>query len=152
MREIETIGNRQAGVTIGGRQAHSDLAVILLAELSTILSCHGDQVLAFLGYAGVVDDQRPDRAVPLHDGKHAGAHRHEHRAARPVGLCYEVMQRLMRRRLHTFRLHARSHRLDAVAIAGQQESRTVRLELRHAIGVTQAREPPAGPNYLSADP
>src|SRR5271170_2675096 len=46
MREIETIGNRQAGMIIGGRQAHSDLAVILLAKLSTVLPCHTDRMLA----------------------------------------------------------------------------------------------------------
>jgi len=78
MREIETIGNRQTGVIIGDRQADSDLAVILLAKLSTVLPCDTNRMLAFLGYAGVVDDQRSDRAVPLDDGQHAGAHRREH--------------------------------------------------------------------------
>jgi hypothetical protein len=81
-------------------------------------------MLAFLGYPGVVDDQRPDRAVPLDDGQHLGAHRREHHVVRPVGLRYEVMQRLMRS-LHASRLHPRSYRLDALAIAGQQQSRTV---------------------------
>jgi hypothetical protein len=111
-------------VIIGGRQAHNDLAVVLLAKLSTVLPRHTDRMLAFLGYAGVVDDQRPDRAVPLDDGQHAGAHRREYRIIRPVGLRYEVMQRLMRS-LHASRLHARSYRLDALAIARQQKPRTV---------------------------
>src|SRR5580692_12229738 len=44
MREIETIGNRQAGVIIGSRQAHRHLAAILLAKLSTVLPCHADRV------------------------------------------------------------------------------------------------------------
>jgi len=124
MREIETIGNRQAGVIIGDRQADSDLAVILFAKLSTVLPCHTNRMLALFGYAGVVDDQRPDRAVPLYDGQHVGAHCGEHHVIRPVGLRYEMMQRLMRS-LHASRLHTRSDRLDALAITGQQQSRTV---------------------------
>jgi len=68
------------------------LAVILLAKLSTVLPRHTDRMLAFLGYAGVVDDQRPDRAVPLNQGQQAGAHRREHRVVRPISLCYEVVQ------------------------------------------------------------
>ena len=124
MRQIQTIGDRQAGVIVGDRQADRDLAVVLLAELATVLPRHADRMRALLGNAGVVDDQRADRAVPLDDRQHAGAHRGEHRVIRPVGLGYEVMQRLMRR-LHPPRLHPRRHRLDALAIAGQQQSRTV---------------------------
>jgi len=93
-------------------------------------------MLAFLGYAGVVDDQRPDRTVLLNDGQHPGAYRREHSVVRPVGLGYEMMQRLMRS-LYPSGLHARSHRLDALAIAGQQKPRAIRLERNYAIGVTQ---------------
>jgi hypothetical protein len=34
-----------------------------------------------------------------------------------LGFCHEVMERLMRC-LHPRRLHARSHRLDTLAVAG----------------------------------
>src|SRR5262249_19222668 len=78
MREIETIGDRQAAVIIGGRQAHNDLAVILLAKMATLLPCHTDGMFAFLSHPSVDGDQRPDRTVPLDGGQHAGAHCREH--------------------------------------------------------------------------
>ena len=138
MRQIQAIGDRQAGVIVGRRQAHRDLAVVLLAELATILPRHADRVLAFLRHAGVIDDQGPDRAALLDDGQHAGAHRRKHRVIGPIGLRHEVMQRLVRC-LHAARLHARGHRLDAFAIAGQQQSRAIRSERRGAIGMAKRR-------------
>ncbi len=138
MRQIQAIGDRQAGVIVGSRQAHRDLAIVLLAELPAILPRHADRVLALLRDAGVVDDQRPDRAAPLDDGQDTGAHRREAPLIGPFGLRHEVMQRLMRR-LHAPRLHARRHRLDALAIARQQQSRAIRSERRRAIGMAQRR-------------
>lgn len=54
----------------------------------------------------------------------------EHRVVGPVGLCHEVMQRLVRR-LHATGLHAGCHRFDALARAGQQQTRAVRSERLH---------------------
>lgn len=80
----------------GDRQADRDLAVILLAQLATILPRHADRVLAFLQHARVVDDQGPDRAALLDDGQDTGTHCREHRVAGPLSLRHQVMQRLVR--------------------------------------------------------
>ena len=124
MRQIQAIGDGQAGVIIGGRQAHGNLAVVLFAELPAVLPRHADRVPAFLRHAGVVDDQRADRATLLDDGQDARAHRRQHGVVRPIGFCHEVMERLMRRP-HPRRLHARGHRLDTFAVAGQQQTRAI---------------------------
>lgn len=92
MREIETIGDRQTGMIVGSRQSHSDLAVILLSKLSAVLPCHTDRMLAFLGYAGVVDDQCPDWAALLNARQDTGPHRRQHRLVRPLCVRYEMMQ------------------------------------------------------------
>src|SRR5436190_674478 len=56
LRQIEAIGYGQAGVVIGHRQRHCDLAVLLLAELPAILMRHADRMRPMLGKARVVDD------------------------------------------------------------------------------------------------
>jgi len=48
------------------------------------------------------------------------------------------MQRLMRR-LHAPGLHPRGHRLDALAIAGQQQSGAIGSEWRTPVGMTKRR-------------
>ena len=123
---------------VGGRQAHGDLTVVLLAELPAVLPRHTDGVPAFLRHAGVVDDQRADRVMPPEDGQDMGAHGREHGIVGPLGLRHEMMQRLVRRP-HTPRLHARGQRLDAFALAGQQQPRAIRLERGGTIGVSQFR-------------
>src|SRR5215475_4247931 len=67
-RQIEPIGDRQAGVTVGDRQRHRHLAVGLLAELPAVLMMHPDRMRAFLGKPCVVDDPSFDRATPHHSG------------------------------------------------------------------------------------
>ena len=61
MRQIQAIGDRQAGVIVGDRQADRNLAVVLLAELTAVLPRHADRVVALLRNAGVVDDPGADR-------------------------------------------------------------------------------------------
>jgi hypothetical protein len=95
-------------------------------------------VLALLRHAGVVDDQGPDRAAPLDDGQDAGAHRRENGLIGPIGLCHEVMQRLMRGS-HPPGLDARGHRLDAFALARQQQPGAIRSERCGAIGMAEDR-------------
>src|SRR4051812_42053950 len=56
LREIEAIGDGQAGGAIGERERHSHLAIVLLAELAAILARDPDRVPALLGEAGIVDD------------------------------------------------------------------------------------------------
>ena len=92
MRQIQAISDRQAGMIIGGRQAHRHLAVVLFAELTAVLPGHANRVLALFRHTGVIDDQGSDRAAPLDNGQDAGAHRRENCVFGPVGLRHEVMQ------------------------------------------------------------
>lgn len=99
---------------------------------------HPDRVCALLRDAGVVDDQRPGRAVLFDDGQDTRTHRRQHRGVGPIGLGQEVMQRLMRR-LHAPWLHPRGHRFDAFAITGQQQSRAIGSEWRTPVSMTKQR-------------
>jgi len=103
----------------GRRQAHRDLAVVLFAKLPAALPRHADRVRALLRDCGVADDQRADRAALLHHRQDAGAYCRQHRLVRPIGLCHQVMQRVMRRP-HEPGVHPGGHRLDALAITRQQ--------------------------------
>ncbi len=51
-------------MVIGNRQRHRYLAIVLLAELATILPRDADRVLSLLGEARIIDDPRLDRPVP----------------------------------------------------------------------------------------
>src|SRR5207342_673444 len=64
LRQIEPICYRQAGVIVGHRQAHRDLAIILLTQLSAVLPRNADRMLALLREAGVADDPGADRSLP----------------------------------------------------------------------------------------
>src|SRR6516225_8414921 len=68
LRQIQPIGDRQAGMFIGNRQRHSDLAVGLLAQLPAILMFHPHRVLALFGEARVINDPHFDRAMALGSG------------------------------------------------------------------------------------
>ena len=130
------MGDGQAGVVGCKRQRDGDLAVILLAEVAAVLPGDADRMHAFLRNAGVVDHPAADPAAPLDDRQHMGAHGGQQRVVGPVRLGDEMMQRLVRR-LDTPRLHARRHRLDALAGAGQQQARAVGPERRCAVGVPE---------------
>jgi hypothetical protein len=136
--QVELVGDRQAGVVVGHRQADRDLAIVLLAELPAILPRHADRLRALLGVAGVVDDPGVDRAVLLDGWQHLAAHRGQHRLVRPVRLGDQMMQRLLRR-LHPLRLQPGRHRLDALALTRQQQPGAVGLERRGAISVAEFR-------------
>jgi hypothetical protein len=77
-RQIEPIGNRQAGMMVGDRQRHRHLAIGLLAELPTVLMMRPDRVLAFLGTPRVVDDPGFDRAMLRHRWRHQFTHFGQH--------------------------------------------------------------------------
>ena len=138
LRQIEPVGDRQARMVIRHRQAHRDLAVVLLAELAAILPCHADRMLALLGKAGVVDDPGADRSLPLERRQHLAPHHRQHRRVRPIRLRHEVMQRLMRR-LHATGRNPRRHRLDALALARQQQPRAIGLQRRLPVSVAERR-------------
>jgi hypothetical protein len=95
-------------------------------------------VLAFFWYARVINDQGLDRTALLDDGQDTGAHRGEHCVVGPIGFRHEVVQRLVGGP-HPPGLNACGHRLDAFAIARQQQSCTIRLERRDAIGMAKNR-------------
>jgi hypothetical protein len=48
-RQIEPIGDRQAGMMVGDRQRHRHLAIGLLGEQPAVLMIHPDRMRAFLG-------------------------------------------------------------------------------------------------------
>jgi hypothetical protein len=83
-------------VVIGDRQAYNDLAAVVLAKLSTVLSGQTNRMLVSLGPPMVSARIGPCLSMTAARGRH----RREHRAIRPVSF-YEVMQRLYASRLHT---------------------------------------------------
>ena len=56
---------------MGERQRDGDLAIVLFAELTTVLPGYTDRVLALFGKPGVVKDPGGDRALTQESGKHA---------------------------------------------------------------------------------
>ena len=102
-------------------QRHGNLAIILFAQLAAVLARHADRVGSFLGKAGVVEDPGGDRAVPGQCGQHLLAHGGEHGRIVPRRLGDEVMQGLVQAG-NMGRVEARRHRLDALALAGQQKA------------------------------
>jgi hypothetical protein len=123
---------------VGDREADGDLAVLLLAELAAVLPRHADGVLALLGEASVVDDPGLDRPVLLDGGQHASAHHGEHGRVGPIGLGDQVVQRLMGG-LDPPRLDARGHRLNALALARQQQACAVAPSRGDAVGMAEGR-------------
>src|SRR5262250_336151 len=85
-RQIEPIGDRQAGMMVGDRQRHRHLAIGLLTELPAVLMMHPDRMRTFLGKPCVVDDPDFDRTAPCHRRRHLFAHFGEHLLIRPRGI------------------------------------------------------------------
>ena len=83
-------------------------------------------MLPLFGKAGVVHDPVAHRSVPLDGGQHLLAHRPEQGRVVPFRLGHEVVQGLVRR-LHPGRRDPGGHRLDALALARQQQPGAVGL-------------------------
>ncbi len=96
------------------RQAHSDLAVVLLAKLTTILPGDPDGMPALLRYARVINNPGSDLAAALHHRQGLISHPPEQSLVRPWSLANEVQQKLVLGR-HPPRLGHRRHRLHALA-------------------------------------
>ncbi len=114
---------------------NSDLAVVLLAELPTVLRGEADRMLALLRKAGVpspgsgqaVDDPDLDRAMTLDRRQDLIAYRAHHAFVRPGPLTHEVQQGLMlSRRSNASR--GGGKRLDALALDRHQQTETIVLE------------------------
>jgi hypothetical protein len=127
LRQIQPIGDRQAGMMVGDRQRHHRLAVGLLAELAAILVMHADRVLALLGERRVVDDPGLDRPVPLDLRHYHPLHLGQHRRVGPRGVGNE-MQKLLVLRRHAGRRRHRRHRLHASAPLCRQQPRAIALQ------------------------
>ena len=132
--QVEFEGNRQAGQIIGSRQRHGDLAVLWLAQLAAILARHPDRVLTLLGKSGVIDDPGGDRALSPQGGQHRLADRGQHRRVAPRRRCNKVVQRLVQAG-HVGWVEARRHRLNALALAGQQQAGAVVENPLFAVGM-----------------
>ena len=98
----------------GHRQAYRNLAVVLLAQLTTILPGHADRVAALLRKAGVVDDPGLDRLVTRDGRQYLFAHTAQHRLIGPQRLGHKVQQLLVLRGGPLRRGHRRQ-RFDALA-------------------------------------
>ena len=93
--EIEPMGDRQAGMMIGQRQCHCDLAVIPLAELTAILPGHPDRVPPLLGKARVVNDPGLNGSAVLDCRQHQLTYLGQHRRIRPRRIPGKMKQRLV---------------------------------------------------------
>jgi transposase len=120
------------------RQADCNLAVVLLAQLTAILSCHTNRVAAFLGEPRVVDNPGLDRLVTGDRWQNTFAHTPQHRLIRPWRLRHKVQQRLVLRRGSLRRGHRRQ-RFDALAALRRQQSNTIVRERPHPVGGAQHR-------------
>src|SRR5205814_17431 len=90
LRKIEPISHRKAGITVGQRQGHRHLTVILLPELTAILPGHPDRVPPLLGKTRVVDDPGFDRPATLDHRQHELAHLIEHGRIGPRRIAVDV--------------------------------------------------------------
>jgi hypothetical protein len=132
--QIQTPSDRQARRLVRHGQAHCNLTVVLLAELSAVLSRHADRVLALLRKTRVVDDPGPDRPPGLDGRQRPVADRRQQRFIAPRCIGHEVMHRLMERS-HPPRIDPRRHRLDALAISRQHQTHAIGPQRRRPIGV-----------------
>ena len=111
-------------MVVGHREADRHLTLVLLAQLAAILPRYPHRVFALLGETGVVDNPVAHRPMPLERRQHLRAHSGQHRCIVPVRLRHHVMQRLVLS-LYMRRFQPRSHRLDALALPGQQQTGAV---------------------------
>jgi hypothetical protein len=119
---------------IGQRQADRYLAVVLFAELATILTRHPDRVTAFLRKAGVVDDPGFDRAATFDDRQGQLLYPAENPLLRPRRVGDEMQQRLVLGRDPGRRRHRRD-RLDALTVSRQQQAPAIIPQRLHSIRV-----------------
>jgi hypothetical protein len=91
---------------------------------------------ALLGKAAVVDDPVRHRSMPLDRRQHLCPHRGQHRRIVPLGLRHHVVQRLVLG-LHMRGVKPCCHRLDALALTGQQQAGAISLRCGRAAGMSQ---------------
>ena len=126
-RQIQPIGDRQAGGVIGDRKRHRDLTIVGLAEPPAILPRDAHRMNAFLREARVVDNPRLDLPLRLDRRQDEFAHFGENRLVRPSRLTDQMQKRLMLGR-NPSRRNDRRHRLHALAFTGHQQANAIILE------------------------
>jgi hypothetical protein len=95
--QVQSVGHRQAALKGGHRQTHRRLAVVLLAQLGTILPGYTDRVAALLRKASVIDDPGPDRFVSADRSQHTLTYAAQYRLIRSGCLRHKMQQRLVLR-------------------------------------------------------
>jgi hypothetical protein len=116
------------------RKADGYLAIILLAGLSAVLPGYAHRMGALLGQAGVVDDPGYNRAAFRHRRQRIVARAAQQGLVAPGSVGHHMVQRLM----HTpdvGRGQTRCHRLDRLALPGQQQPGAVQLQGNSTIRV-----------------
>jgi hypothetical protein len=111
-------------MVVGHREADRHLTVVLLAQLAAVLPRHTHGMLALLGKAAVIDDPVRHRPMPLERRQHLCPHCGQQRRIVPLGLRHHMVQRLVFG-LYMRRIEPGGHRLDALALAGQQQTGAV---------------------------
>lgn len=98
LRQIQPIPHRQAVAFVGHRDAHGDLAIVLLAQLTAVLPRHAHRVPSLPGKPGFIDQYRFGRPracdYPL---PHIITHSPEQCRVRPRRVSDKMVQTLMLR-------------------------------------------------------
>jgi hypothetical protein len=135
--QVEPPCDRQAGPRGGQRQADRDLTVVLLADLTAVLPGDAERMPTLLGDAGVVEDPGVQRAAAGGQPRqHPIPHRGEHGPVIPGCLGDEVVHRLVRG-ADAPRGQLGRHRLDALALARQQQAGAIRPQRAGPVGVPE---------------
>ena len=134
LRQVEAVGDGQAGAAVGDRDGHRRLTVLLLAELAAILPRDADRMPSLLRKGGVIDNPGLDRSVTLERRRRQLAHLGQHPLVRPRRLADEMQQRLMLSGGPS-RRGGRRHRLDALALQGCRQPDAVIPQRSRPVGM-----------------
>src|ERR1017187_4835858 len=134
LRQVQPPGDRQTRVPRANRQTHGHLAVVLFAYLTAVLPGNSYRVLPLLGKASVIHDPSHHRPVRLHGRQHLTPHLSQHLLVVPRRICHQVVERLVLATNIVWSQTCR-HRLDTLALAGQQQSSAVVLQRCVPVGM-----------------
>src|SRR5215831_14672830 len=98
------------------RKRHSNLTIVLLAQLTAILPCNPDRMPPLLRKGRIIDDPSFDLSVAFEPRQHQLTDLGQYLLIRPVALTDKMQQGLMLRRC-PLRSRHRRHRIDTLAIA-----------------------------------
>src|SRR5713101_5933563 len=121
LRKVQTIGRRNAHRLVRHGDRNCNLAVVLLAEHTTVLARHPDRVTSLLRDPRIVRDPGGHRAVTLHLLQHVLPCHLQDRFLVPRSVGNKVMQGLMTRP-HVPRVDSGGHRLNALPLSGQTQA------------------------------